>query len=247
MVIDSHVHCSEPSLFEREVRPELDDGGIGAAVLFPPVEEIYDRLDPEFEDTPAWRARRREANRRVLRMARERSDVLPYYFVWNDFDTAELSRGYCGIKWHRHEDEPIYRYEDEKCADFIEALTSGGLPVLLEESLPNTLRFVSHLAPGASVIIPHLGLLNGGYHALEATGLWSESRVYADTALAPVRTIGAFLDRYGADRLLFGSDYPFGQPEREIRKVRELGLSRADEEKVLGGTLGRLLKTFGSI
>jgi len=210
-------------------------------VAFCPVEDIYDRYDPDFVDTPRWQARRRAANRRVLALGRDRPGVIPYYFVWNDFDAEELARGYRGVKWHRHEDEPVYRYDDPRCGRFVRALIERDLPVVLEESLANTIRFVREVAPEATVVIPHLGMLNGGYGALEAEGIWAERRVWADSALASPAIIAAYLDRCGPDRLLFGSDHPFGRPSREAAKIRRLGLDRAAEAQVLGGNLRRLL------
>jgi predicted TIM-barrel fold metal-dependent hydrolase len=50
-----------------------------------------------------------------------------------------------------------------------------------------------------------------------------------------------FLELYGPERLLFGSDFPFGDPSGELEKVRSLGLSAADLELVLSGNILRLI------
>ncbi len=243
MIVDSHIHCADPAEFRRFVLPGLREAGIGAVCVFPPVEDVYDRYDPGFVDSPSWRERRRQANRTAASMARETGGVrvFPYYFVWNDFDVEELKSGlYRGVKWHRHPDEPQYRYGTEACARFLAAVEAMKLPVLLEETISNTLLFLSKTSD-MPVIIPHMGMLNGGYRALEAEGVWGEPRVYADSALAPVRTIEAFLDRYGSGRLLFGSDYPFGSPPAELRKLQALGLAPQERDAVLGGNLLKLL------
>ncbi len=244
MIVDSHIHCADPAEFRRFVLPGLKEAGISAACVFPPVEDVYDRYDPGFVDSPLWRERRRRANRAVAAMAREIDEirVLPYYFVWNDFDAGELGSGlYRGVKWHRHPDEPEYRYGSDACARFLAAVEAMELPVLLEETIDNTLLFLSKMTSKSPVIIPHMGMLNGGYRALDAEGVWDEPRVYADSALAPLRTIEAFLDRHGSRRLLFGSDYPFGSPPAELRKLQALGLAPQERDAVLGGNLLRLL------
>ena len=45
----------------------------------------------------------------------------------------------------------------------------------------------------------------------------------------------------GADRIVFGSDWPMADPAAEIAAVRALGLDAADEQAILGGNLARLL------
>ena len=96
--------------------------------------------------------------------------------------------------------------------------------MVLEEELQNTIRFIGELAAGVPVIIPHLGMLNGGFSAIARAGLWEEKTVWADTALASTGEIREYIRRYGHDRLMFGSDFPFGSPVSELAKVRRLGL-----------------------
>lgn len=240
MIIDSHMHCGKELPFEI-IDPLLKKAGIQGACLFAPVEDIYDRYDYNFIDTPYWQHKRKEANRYLLNLSHAELKIFPYLFVWNDFDYEELSFGYKGIKWHRHEDEPVYNYSDKRCHQLIEKITELKLPIVLEESLYNTVNFVSKIAPDAIVIIPHLGLLNGGFEAIDASGIWQSERIYADTSLAPTYTIKEFIKKYGAQKLLFGSDFPFGQPGIELKKLLNLGLPKDEEEKILGGNILRLL------
>jgi predicted TIM-barrel fold metal-dependent hydrolase len=90
------------------------------------------------------------------------------------------------------------------------------------------------------VIIPHLGLLNGGFQSIAAAGLWERENVWADTALSSRDEICEYLDRYGHRRLLFGSDFPFGKPYAELQKVRGLALDPVVESAVLGGNFNQL-------
>ncbi len=50
-----------------------------------------------------------------------------------------------------------------------------------------------------------------------------------------------FLEHYGPHKLLFGSDYPFGLPAGELRKIERLDLDPADFEQVVAGTVLGLL------
>lgn len=243
LVIDSHIHCGVQNVTQpfEEIAARLAAAGIAGACLFAPVEDIYDRTDPRFADDPAWRRCRTRAHDYLLDVAARRQGLYPYYFVWNDFEVAELEKPFCGIKWHHHPGEPTYRYDDPRCTQMIDAICARRLPVVLEETFAATLRFVERVAGRTAVIIPHLGLLNGGFERLRAAGLWEAPNLYADTALADRRTIGAFLERYGAERLLFGSDYPFGNPGAQLQALEAMGLPPAEMQDICSGTLKTLL------
>ncbi len=245
-ISDCHVHTGvqHVSWPWEQVRPLLLEAGIGAAALIPPVEDIYDRYDPDFTDTPVWQASRRAAHQYLLDLKQDPGgplEVFPYFFVWNDFAREELTPDYVAVKWHRHGGEPEYRYGDPRCREFLEAVRDLGLPILLEETLENTLFFLDQLAGGIPVIIPHLGGLNGGYVPLDRHGVWGRSQVYADTSVAAGPEIKDYLRRYGSDRLLFGSDHPFGHPQAEVEKILSLNLPGEQAEAVLGGNFRRLL------
>ena len=242
-IIDSHIHCGvqHSDLPFAEIAPLLGEAGITDACLFAPVEDIYDRDDYHFQDNAHWQQARRAANRYLLDLADQGEAIFPYLFVWNDFAIEELRRPYRGIKWHRHSDEPIYHYDDPRCGRMLAEISRRRLPVVLEESFDNTIRFIERLAPEAVIIIPHLGGLNGGYQALDRAGVWQRDNVYADTALASPQEMRHFLEHYGPHKLLFGSDYPFGLPAGELRKIERLDLDPADFEQVVAGTVLGLL------
>jgi hypothetical protein len=243
-VIDAHAHCgvidpSSPQSFEDYVL-QTEGTDIGGAALFSPVMEIYDRYDPGFTDAVDWQLRRRDSNDYLLGLASADFAVFPYFFVWNDFAVEQLTADHCGIKWHRHADEPVYRYDDPRCAAALAEIRRRNLPVVLEEEFDNTRYFVEELAEGITVIIPHLGMLNGGFRAIVDAGLWEWENVWADTALASRDEIRHYIQRYGHRRLLFGSDFPFGSPSAELRRVRGLQLDPGVEAEVLGGNFKRL-------
>jgi hypothetical protein len=231
-----------PQSFD-DYRQEVAGTDIGGVALFSPVLEIYDRYDCHFTDTEAWQDRRRLSNANLLSLKSADLNIYPYFFIWNDFAVEQLTEAHCGIKWHRHAGEPIYHYDNPKCRGALNEIRRRKLPVVLEEEFDNTLRFVRELAEEMTVIIPHLGLLNGGFRAIAEAGLWECENVWADTALASRDEIRAYLDRYGHRRLLFGTDFPFGSPSDELQKVRSLALDREVEAALLGGNFNQLLAT----
>jgi len=243
-VIDAHAHCGEMDRswsqdFADYARQVADTDIVGVA-FFSPVMEIYDRYDINFVDTPEWRKSRRRSNAYLLSLRSPALTVYPYFFIWNDFAVDQLSPVHCGIKWHRHADEPVYHYNASRCAEALDAIRRRNLPVVLEEELDNTVRFIKELAHGIRVIIPHLGGLNGGFRAIADQGLWARENVWADTALASRSEIEAYMEDYGHGRLMFGSDFPFGDPASELRKVRSLGLDPGTEKAILSGNFMRL-------
>ena len=247
-IIDSHLHCGcqNVSWGWEDLRQALVSAGIQEAGLIPPVEDIYDRYDPSFIDAPAWQACRRLAHRYLLELSDPNLTIHRYFFVWNDFAWEDLAPEFVAVKWHRHNNEPQYQYDAPRCREFLEVVKDRGLPILLEESLNNTLCFVEKLVPdGVPVIIPHLGGLNGGYRALDRAGLWGLPQVYADTALAASHEIEDYLGRYGHTRLIFGSDYPFSYPGYELEKVLRLNLPREQAQAVLGDNFRRLCLLAG--
>uniref|UniRef100_A0A7C3V1U9 Metal-dependent hydrolase n=1 Tax=Desulfobacca acetoxidans TaxID=60893 RepID=A0A7C3V1U9_9BACT len=244
-IIDGHLHCGcqHVSWLWEDLRPLLELAGIKGAGLIPPVEDVYDRYDPDFTDAPEWQDSRRRAHRYLLDLKDPDIVIYPYFFVWNDFAWEDLGPEFVAIKWHRHDIEPPYHYDDPRCREFLEAVQARKLPILLEETFYNTLFFIEKLLPpGVPVVIPHLGNLSGGYRTLDRAGLWELPQVHADTALAGRNDIEAYLSRYGHSRLIFGSDYPFGLPSHELRKILDLDLPKEQAQAVLGDNFRRLCR-----
>ena len=245
IIIDAHAHCGiqdrfPPQSFE-DYSLHIAGTGIRKVVMFSPVMEIYNRYDPDFQDDATWRLRRKNSNAYLLSIGNRQLNVIPYFFIWNDFAVDQITSRHKGIKWHRHSDEPRYHYNDPRCQKAVDEIRRRNMPVVLEEEFDNTVRFIHEIAAGVNVIIPHLGLLNGGYDAIARYGMWDLPRVYTDTALASRYAISDYINRYGCERILFGSDFPFGDPKKELSKVLNLKISEEKKEMILRRNLKRLL------
>ena len=235
LVLDAHVHCGITLPFER-VASRWERAGIAGGVLIPPVEEVYDRGDPFFVDSEEYRKSRQQVHAYLASLSGRH--LYPFWFVWNDFVLPPL--GFWGVKWHRHPYEPQYRYAAPECRSFLEYVAEKGLPVLLEDEFHRTLELVDIIGGRTAVIIPHMGGLNGGYLALKEAGIFERPNVYADTALAYAGEIADFATDYGVERLIFGSDFPFGEPAQELAKVERLFTGR-DRAKVLAENALKLI------
>jgi uncharacterized protein len=236
LVLDGHTHCGVTVPFE-EIAYEWQAGEIHGGVLFSPVEEIYDRYDPCFTDSQEYRHARSRVHNYLLDIA-SRAHIFPYFFVWNDF--SPVPDKFVGIKWHRHAGEPMYSYGSARCSKMIDDICQKNLPIVLEEEFRHTLRFIKEIAERTVVIIPHMGALNGGYAQLKRAKVFDNEKVWVDTALAGAHEIRDFADTYGTDRIIFGSDYPFGIPSSEKRKLIR-AFSGDDLRGMLSGNLLRLL------
>jgi len=245
IIIDAHAHCGiQDHSFDQSFESYLSyvrHTGIKCVVAFPPVAEIYDRYDYHFQDNDYWINRRTQANQYLLNVGNNELQVIPYFFIWNDFAVNQITPKHKGLKWHRHPSEPEYHYDSTKCRLAIKTITERNMPIVLEEEFSNTIRFINGYAPDARVIIPHLGGLNGGYKNIAQAGLWENPKVYADTALASVCEIEQYIENYGHERIMFGSDFPFGEPAVELKKIVDLNLGKDIEKAILSGNLIQLL------
>lgn len=225
--IDAHAHIGNDNEFEEYLRL-IEGTNIKGVVVFSPVHKIYDRGDMNFQDNDFWREKRKKANEYVLSLVekgkKEGITIFPYFFVWNDFNSESLD-SYLGVKWHRHADEPFYEYNSEKCEKFIDEVEKRNLPIVLEEELHNTLVFIRERAKNVNIIIPHCGALNGGYENLSKNVTWIRRNVYTDTALATNWVIKDYVKENGVNRIMFGSDFPFGYPKEELEMILRMDFS----------------------
>ncbi|HGY11173.1 MAG TPA: metal-dependent hydrolase [Desulfobacterales bacterium] len=244
-IIDSHAHCGiQDRSFDQSFESYysyVEGTQIEGVIMFSPVMEIYDRYDPYFEDTMHWQKKRKMSNEYLLSLGNKKLTVIPYLFIWNDFQVESLTDMHKGIKWHRHASEPVYNYDSKECKQAIAEINRRNMPVVYEEELENTIVFIKELASKIRVIIPHLGGLNGGYKAIAAHNLWERPYVYTDTSLASAFEISDYIERYGHERIMFGSDFPFGDPESELIKIQKMNLKQHIKEAITGKNIMRLL------
>ena len=122
------------------------------------------------------------------------------------------------------------------------------------ERFPKLKIVASHLG-GGIMMLP--GRLNYGYEGKEdhSFGIWGPDylkttpgeylkRIYVDTVSFHPPAVRCAIDTVGLDHVMLGSDFPpVPQPlVRTLGTVKALGLSPADEAKVLGGNARVLFK-----
>jgi predicted TIM-barrel fold metal-dependent hydrolase len=161
--------------------------------------------------------------------------------------------GIVGVKLH-----PLFQalsLSDPRVRDICAALAEAGMPVIShvgaggdddanDRGAPSALRALADALPTLNLIACHYG----GYHRLDdAEAHVVGSRVTLETSWPPTladldrERIVALIRRHGADRVVYGSDWPMADPAAEIAAIRNLGLTREEEDGILGDNAARLL------
>lgn len=161
--------------------------------------------------------------------------------------------GIRGVKLH-----PLFQeldFNSPQVAELIAALAEDGVTIITHVGAggdddanrrgnPAALRAIIDANPGIRLMACHYG----GYHRLEeAREHLIGSPIYLETSWPPTMAelepdlVRAIIEDHGADRIVFGSDWPMASPKDEIAAIRNLGLSAEDEAAILGGNIARLL------
>ncbi|OGP92469.1 MAG: hypothetical protein A2Z19_06005 [Deltaproteobacteria bacterium RBG_16_54_18] len=233
-IIDSHTHWGPSVTMGIEVTTtellrQAEQSGVGKIVIFPfPSQALADQA----------------INAQVLAEANREHAFIPYYYIPEDLRPIPREKGFYGGKWHwtRGVQDASSNYQvlnDPRLRGFIEESEAINLPIIFEEELAFTDTFVG-MTKTMKIIIPHLGLLGG--NPLDFLAVFKKrEHVYFDTALAGQETIVRFIKDIGAERVLFGSDIPFGTMKNELNKVLSLPIRDADKELILSKNVKRLI------
>jgi hypothetical protein len=156
------------------------------------------------------------------------------------------SLGLRGVKLHP--DMQKFNIDDERMMK-IYALLEGNLPVIFHTgdyrysySHPARLAPVLDAFPRLTVIAAHFG----GWSLFDlALEYFRERRCYFDLSSSiPYlgrRRTEELIRIYGAERILFGSDYPIWDPGECFKEFLELKLGSAEQERILSGTALEIL------
>lgn len=137
------------------------------------------------------------------------------------FPLYELSQGKFPIYFHMGDDRPQYRFSE-----------------------PKKLHKVLGLFPKMTVVAAHLG----GYKADEEalTYLCGDERVMYDTSSAlwwlSTERAEYLINRYGHERVMFGTDYPVMYPPDEIARFMKIKMTDAQREDIFYNNAKRFLK-----
>jgi len=242
ILIDAAVHVSARSMPTGDALAALRRFDTDSAVIF------ADAQSPDLT-----------ADNRYVLMSGQEFDCYPFYYAGgNPFTDTRLDlenppnlEDYCGVRWHgwfaesedrtgrvdRHELEfAVMTMESPEFTGLMSALAFYDMPIMFEEDFAVTLEFVARF-PELTVIIPSMGVFSGGEENIVGR-LQTNPRVHFTTSHSRLDRV--LVSRVGPERLLYASDFPYGDPAQSIERVKQLGLGDEDEALVFGENVERL-------
>ncbi|MEM3663587.1 MAG: amidohydrolase family protein [Candidatus Jordarchaeales archaeon] len=96
--------------------------------------------------------------------------------------------------------------------------------------------------PGLTVVMAHMGTGRGNYWENAKRVARCCDGVYFETSWAPPGVVREAVELFGAERVVFGSDYPFRSVEEELDKVLSLGFSDEELYRILWRNADELLR-----
>jgi predicted TIM-barrel fold metal-dependent hydrolase len=260
VIVDAHCHVWPDALAARLVaaRPAgMDAIGDGT------VSGLLRTMDEAGIDYGCTLAVANEA-RHVARTnefigGMDRSRFIPCGTVHTGLSVEENLRhlqdnGIVGVKFH-----PNFQglsLGDPAVHEIFAALAEAGIPVLAhvghgsddaasERGATRHVTTIMDRVPDLVFVAFHYG----GYHDLASSEqeTLGDPRIYVETSWPPrladlgAECVRSLIERHGARRVVFGSDWPMAHPRAEIDFIRSLGLAPEDEHAILGGTLATIM------
>lgn len=196
--------------------------------------------------------RTRHINEFILQQTAQYDDFIGFGTVHAGMEQIDeevrfiLDSGLRGIKMHP--DTQCFAIDDPRLFSMYEAV-SGRIPVILhmgdhryDYSQPARLRHVLDLFPKLDVIAAHFGgygMYEEAYKQLKDKNCVfdiSSSMMFMEDGVAE-----DYINRYGAERMAYGTDYPLWDPVVEVQRFLKLKLTDEQFEQIAHKTAERIL------
>lgn len=148
-----------------------------------------------------------------------------------------MDNGLRGLKMHP--DSQVFDIDDERLFPVFEMI-QGKLPIIFhmgdqrfDHSHPARLRRVLDLFPGLQVIAAHFGgytMYDVAAEELKGKDCFfdvSSSLMFMEEGIAE-----KYINNYGADRFVYGSDFPMWNPVKEVERFLRLKLTDDQKEQI---------------
>lgn len=258
-IIDFHTHIYPDSVaFKAADDVRAFYGGLGDETIDGRVQTLIEHADragiTEFAILPV--ATRPERTHHINEFILRQVAAQPRFYGFGTVHAAMdglmdevafiRSSGLRGIKVHPDYQE--FSIDDPRMFPVYEEI-QGHIPIVFhmgdlryEYSQPAKLRRVLELFPRLQAVAAHFG----GYQMKEiARQELSDTNCYFDTSSSLMfmepGVAEEYIRHYGAERFLYGSDFPMWNPEREVQRFMELDLSDDEKEQIAWKTAAALL------
>ncbi len=261
MIIDFHTHLF-PDKLARYAMKKLDSNAGVPYDCYPTREELLKNMAKNGVDKSVVLsiATREHQHESIFNFAAEiNSDnliafgsVMPQTHSAAEYVQAVAATGLKGLKFH----PALQRFKPEDKINFpvYDLARSLGLIVLFhagwDPTYPKELYCsvqsvieVEKNFPGLKIVAAHMGGLKLSREVLETL---VGRDVYFDTAWTAEpwiddRTMESIIKKHGAEKILFGSDFPWNNPKREIEIINRLSIPASDKKLIMGGNAIRIL------
>ena len=177
----------------------------------------------------------------VLSALAKDTKIIPIYW-FNVFDLPETIDGcYKAIKLHS--DIGQVEIDDKKVIDFVNKIN---LPVFVhtnENKEYSNLDKVIKLAENVEVpvVALHSGSVTKTFFKLD--GYKFPDNIYFETSgIQYAFILKKIYQMVGADRIIFGSDYPFGDPRVSLAMIETLDATKKEYANIVGKNIEKILK-----
>jgi predicted TIM-barrel fold metal-dependent hydrolase len=242
MIIDAHTHLGYDHSFEKEFMLEellsnMEKNKIDACVLQP---GTCINLQQAVKQHNAISKLNEKMPERIYGMANP-NPHLSLRDYRNELKRCVDELGFVAVKLHpfAHAVNP----NNKDARKIFETALELNIPVMVHTgagipwSLPSMMLPIALEFPDLKIILAHCGT---SIFSIEAAMVASMcSNVYLETSWLPGYTIKDFCGKFGADRVMLGSDHGSNM-EAELCKYRSLGLVEEDLEYCLGKTAAQV-------
>jgi len=159
-----------------------------------------------------------------------------------------LNMGLRGVKIHP--DTQLFNMDDERMFELYDYLQQTKTPILIhtgdyryDYSHPCRLKNILKQFPDLIAIGAHFG----GWSVFDlALEYLKDEKCYLDTSssfpMIGLKRAKELIRIYGADRIVYGTDFPMWDPEKSLNDFMELNLTEDENKLILCGNAKKILK-----
>ena len=248
-LIDIHTHVYPDAIAQKATDSVRDFYGIGGAGMDGTVSMLLRRGEEagidRFVILPVAVSPKRAAhiNDFILQQTQEHARFIGFGTLHAEMeDIAQeaqriMAMGLRGIKMHP--DTQSFAIDDVRLFPAYEQI-QGKIPVILhmgdkryDYSQPSRLRRIMDLFPKLKVIAAHFGgysMYEEAYNQLHDKDCIFD--VSSSLMFMPKGVAEEYINRYGAERMAYGTDYPLWDPVTEVKRFMQLDLTEAQFDQI---------------
>lgn len=164
----------------------------------------------------------------------------------NEIRRCLSQKGVVGVKFFFT--QPLFKVDDPCMYPIFEIISKESVPVLIGDiGKPDDMDRLYSMAehyPEAKIIHAHMGGTSGGDIMGAILRARRHPNVYLDTASSDTssKMVEKAVKFVGAERVLFGSDFPLLNIHGQIAKVKGAGISDREKELILGENMFSMIE-----